>query len=76
MPDFGVEGLSTINDIGELSGTVDGLPHSRCDFLGIRGGSWVAVTMYSGGAMVLGSLCILYPARFSFEKKHIWAFFA
>ncbi|KAK0452071.1 major facilitator superfamily domain-containing protein [Desarmillaria tabescens] len=71
---FGVEGLSTITGLMILAnspGQLAGAPIAGAIF-SASGGSWVAVTMYSGGAMVLGSLCILY-ARFSFEKR-IWAF--
>jgi hypothetical protein len=35
------------------------------------GGSWTAVTMYSGGTMLLGSFIALH-ARFSYERR-IWA---
>ncbi|KAK0442805.1 major facilitator superfamily domain-containing protein [Desarmillaria tabescens] len=59
---FGVEGLSTITGLMILAnspGQLAGAPIAGAIF-SASGGSWVAVTMYSGGAMVLGSLCILY----------------
>ncbi|KAK0447195.1 major facilitator superfamily domain-containing protein [Armillaria borealis] len=67
---FGVEGLSTItgfmilmNAPGQLAGSsISGAILNR------SGGQWWAVTLYSGGIMILGACCILY-ARFSKEKR-------
>ncbi|KAJ7337419.1 major facilitator superfamily domain-containing protein, partial [Mycena albidolilacea] len=70
---FGLDDLATItgfmvlaNSPGQLSGaTISGVVLSG------SGGSWVAVSLYSGCAMLLGSACVLY-ARFSHDQR-IWA---
>ncbi|KAG7445307.1 MFS general substrate transporter [Guyanagaster necrorhizus] len=67
---FGVEGLSTItgfmilmNAPGQLAGSsISGAILSR------SGERWWAVTLYSGGIMILGACCLLY-ARFSKERR-------
>ncbi|KAJ7178158.1 major facilitator superfamily domain-containing protein [Mycena filopes] len=70
---FGLNDLATItgfmvlaNSVGQLSGASIG----GAVFSG-SGKNWQAVSLYSGGVMLLGSLFVLY-ARFSHDKR-IWA---
>ncbi|KIY68475.1 ornithine aminotransferase [Cylindrobasidium torrendii FP15055 ss-10] len=67
---FGVKGLSTItgfmilaNSPGQLAGSpIGGAIYDA------SGHNWIAVAEYSGGMMLLGSLCSLY-ARFSHDRR-------
>lgn len=59
---FGMEGLSTItgfmilmNAPGQLAGgSISGI------ILSSSGKQWWALTLYSGGVMILGAFCVLY----------------
>ncbi|KAJ7507086.1 major facilitator superfamily domain-containing protein [Mycena galericulata] len=70
---FGHNDLATItglmvlaNSPGQLSGaSIGGAVFSA------SGGNWMAVSLYAGSMMLLGSFCVLY-ARFSHDKR-IWA---
>ncbi|KAF8913580.1 major facilitator superfamily domain-containing protein [Mucidula mucida] len=70
---FGIRGLSTITGFMILAnspGQLAGAPIGGAVFAA-SGNNWVAVTMYSGGLMLTGSLFVLY-ARFSYDRR-VWA---